>query len=80
MLTTNPHTAERQKEKVFHFIDTVDAQIRRNEDMNAFRNSDVYKLNLSKIRYFKFFRDVLWYSYNKNTIQDPWEKNNPQPT
>ena len=48
MLTTNPHTAERQKEKVFHFIDTVDAQIRRNEDMNAFRNSDVYKLNLSK--------------------------------
>ena len=38
------------------------------------------KLNLSKIRYFKFFRDVLWYSYNKNTIQDPWEKNNPQPT
>lgn len=46
MLGANSRTEGR--DKVFSFIESVDAEIRRTEDMNAFRNSDVYKFNLSK--------------------------------
>ena len=37
-----------EREKVFHFIESVDQEMQRIDDLNALKNSDTYKINLSK--------------------------------
>ena len=46
-----------EREKVFHFIESVDHEMQKIDDLNALKNSDTYKINLSKNRL--FFSDCL---------------------
>ena len=51
-----------EREKVFHFIESVDHEMQRIDDLNALKNSDTYKINLfcRKMRNHKGFKEIVF--------------------